>query len=192
MAYHHGDLRNTLVTEGRRLLREVGPTKLSLRALARRVGVSHTAAYRHFADKEALLEAVAVAGFEALTSVTRAAAAGGADPLAGLADTARAYVRFAQKDPETFRLMFQRVGARPAQAVAAASAFAVLEGLVTSGQAAGVLRAGDPFAMALTMWSAVHGAARLVVDEAAPPGSGDAEALVMTVAVGMLQGIGAR
>ena len=71
--YHHGDLRNALIQAGLAILAEEGTHALSLRAAARRSGVSHAAPYRHFADKEALLAAIAEQGFNTLAASVRAA-----------------------------------------------------------------------------------------------------------------------
>src|SRR5689334_12922453 len=94
--YHHGNLRAALLAEAVRVLAEADAATLSLRDLARRLGVSHAAPYRHFADKDALLAAIAQQGFELLTAELETAAALHPDePLRQLADTGWAYVRFA-------------------------------------------------------------------------------------------------
>ena len=97
--YHHGDLRPALLRAAAKILEKEGTGAISLRELARRTGVSHTAPYRHFADREALLAALAEEGFALL----------GGD-LEGKAwrEQAVAYVRFALANPERFRLMFTR------------------------------------------------------------------------------------
>lgn len=103
--YHHGDLRSALVEEGLRQLAANDVEDLSLREIARNVGVSATAVYRHFPDKQALLAALAREGTEQLAReqmVAQAAAGGGLD---GFDETGRAYVRFALANPALFRLM---------------------------------------------------------------------------------------
>ncbi len=192
MGYHHGDLRNTLLVEGRAFLREVGVDAISLRSLSRRIGVTHTAVYRHFPNKEALLEGVAVAGFADLSHATAAAIASAQGTEHALASAGLAYVDFAQQDPETFRLMFRRTARSDAQTTAAGEAFAVLERLVSDGQAEGTLRSGDPFLLALTLWSTVHGIARLVVDDALPPRAvTDGKWLAAAVSANLMRGVGA-
>ncbi|HBY24219.1 MAG: TetR/AcrR family transcriptional regulator [Propionibacteriaceae bacterium] len=104
-SYHHGDLRATLVSAGMAMLEESEP--FSLRALARRAGVSPTAPYRHFPDREALESALAVEGLRALMVEL---AANGATPTSSeqIAELAVRYVRFALARPALFRLMFGR------------------------------------------------------------------------------------
>jgi AcrR family transcriptional regulator len=108
-AYHHGDLRVALLDNGLRLLAVGGtPDKLSLREVARAAGVSATAVYHHFPDKNALLDALAAEGLTRLAAAQHQAfdAAGGGS--AGFAATGRAYVRFALENPALFRLIGER------------------------------------------------------------------------------------
>src|SRR5579859_4246626 len=105
--YHYGNLRSALLAEALRALAEGGPASLSLRELARRLGVSHAAPYRHFADKDVLLAAIAQQGFELLAAEVEAAAAQHPDEsLFQLADMGWAYVRFALRQPQHFQVMF--------------------------------------------------------------------------------------
>jgi AcrR family transcriptional regulator len=105
--YHHGRLRAVLLAEAERTLREQGIDALSLRDLARQAGVSHAAPRRHFADRQALLEALAEAGFIRLGDEVRAAIdQAGEDYQAGLRAVATAYVRFAIQDAALLQLMF--------------------------------------------------------------------------------------
>jgi AcrR family transcriptional regulator len=105
-SYHHRDLRQALIRSALEILSEAGVAALSLRAAARRAGVSAMAPYRHFADKEALLAAVAEFGFRELLARLTAATAAAADPRAGLAALGVAYVLFAREQPSLFKLMF--------------------------------------------------------------------------------------
>src|SRR2546423_10801996 len=95
--YHHGDLPAALLRAAGRVLEQKGIGALSLRDAARRAGVSHNAPYRHFADREALLGALAAEGFALLAKRLR----GQRGPELGMA-----YVRFALEHPQRFRLMF--------------------------------------------------------------------------------------
>jgi AcrR family transcriptional regulator len=88
------------------VLEEEGLTGLTLRAVARRAGLSHAAPYNHFADREALLAAVAAEGFHRLGEAIAAAAAGDADPRARLRALARGYLSFPAAHPGLYRLMF--------------------------------------------------------------------------------------
>lgn len=173
-AYHHGDLRPALLAAAAALLAEQGVTGLSLRAVARGAGVSAMAPYRHFADKAALLAALAEDGFRRLESVLTAAA--GATAPDRLRAQGVAYVGFALAEPALFRLMFgPEIGdkaAHPGLAAAGAAAFAVLEEGVAACRpdAAPAARAE----MALACWSLAHGTAALAVDGRLP---GDAARL---------------
>lgn len=153
--YHHGDLRAALIDAGEALLDAGGD--ISLREAARMAGVSPTAAYRHFADKDALLAALAVRGFQEFGRALGEAAAGApADVVVALG---RAYLRFALARPGRFRLMFGPLLARVGDQIpelqdAARRSFAALEGA-----------AGDRDE-ALRRWSLVHGLAHLLLDGA--------------------------
>src|SRR4030088_2102693 len=103
--YHHGDLRAALVRAAIQLLEESGETDLSLRAVARRAGVSPAAPYRHYADREALVSAVAAVGYRELAERLAAAHPAPATPEQ-LASVAVAYVQFALEQPALFRMMF--------------------------------------------------------------------------------------
>ena len=155
--YHHADLRPALLAAARRMLAESGPEALSLREVARKTGVSHNAPYRHFADREALLAAVAAEGFAALAERTRAAGAAAA-PGKRLGAMGAAYVRFALEEPNLFRLMFGgavRGREHPDLAAAGARAYAVLTGEV------GV---GKESPRAVAAWATVHGLAHLLLE----------------------------
>ncbi len=103
--YHHGDLRRTLVQIAREQIAESGAQAMSLASLARRAGVSQPAPYRHFADRNALLEAVTTEGFEEFSAaLTAAATSGGRD--GALKAMALAYVAFGEANIELYRLMF--------------------------------------------------------------------------------------
>ncbi|MGA1811242.1 TetR/AcrR family transcriptional regulator [Frondihabitans sp. 4ASC-45] len=103
--YHHGSLREVLLAEGRQLLMEEGPNAVTIRGLAKRAGVSHSAPLRHFADRDALLDAIAAEGFEEL-SVALSAAEGQDDFAAQLRDYAHAHVHFALDNGPLMELMF--------------------------------------------------------------------------------------
>jgi AcrR family transcriptional regulator len=175
--YHHGDLRNALIQAGLSILAEEGVQALTLRAVARRVGVSHAAPYRHFSDKEALLAAIAEQGFDLLTaSVGAAAERFPADPAAQLAEAGWAYVQFALEHPAHLRVMFGGVIRTPAMhpglRTAGARAFTSLGDIVQAGQQAGTIIDGAPEQLTLTAWSLVHGLAVLLIEQQIPAGIG--------------------
>jgi AcrR family transcriptional regulator len=163
--YHHGNLRPALLEQAERTLREQGLDGLSLRELARQVGVSHAAPRRHFADRQALLDALAESGWERLGAETRAAAQrAGTDYEARLRAAGRAYVRFATRDAALLEVMFAGRQGRQAAALreAATRAFSVLVDLVREGQDSGVLERGDPERMALVLFATTQGIAAIV------------------------------
>ena len=159
--YHHADLRAALIEAALDLLAREGADSLSLRAVARQAGVSAMAPYRHYADKEALLAAVAGFGFSGLRAALLAADAG-APPGGALIEQAVAYVRYALDNPALFRLMFgpRRVFVHPELLAAGQTAFAVLAGRVSAETPATEQRENR----ALACWSLVHGLASLFLD----------------------------
>jgi AcrR family transcriptional regulator len=158
--YHHGDLHAALVRAAMELLEESGETELSLRAVARRAGVSAAAPYRHYADREALVSAVAAVGYRELAERLAAAHPSPSTPEQ-LANVAIAYVQFALERPALFRIMFgepcDRDNDQRVAATAAVSQYvhAIVER--TFPQA-------DPDAMATAVWALVHGLAFLHLD----------------------------
>jgi AcrR family transcriptional regulator len=162
-SYHHGDLRAAVVEEGLRLLRGREAESLSLREIARNVGVSATALYRHFPDRASLLEALADAGYAQLAREQAAAGEGGG--AAGFAAMGQAYVRFALANPGLFRLIFvaKPTHAHPALAAPEGSAASLLQ--------MGIEQLMGPeappearFAAMLRAWALVHGLAMLILD----------------------------
>jgi AcrR family transcriptional regulator len=158
--YHHGDLRRALLDAAETLMAE-GTDDPSLRAVARRAGVSHAAPYKHFADRKALRAGVAARGFDDLRQRMRAAAEG--DPDHALRAVGRAYVAFALDRPALYRLMFGPEFAdgrgTPELDRAAADAF---EALVDTGGPA--TQSQDARTTAVAQWSLVHGLATLLID----------------------------
>ena len=159
--YHHGNLREALLGAAARALEVGGAGSLTLRELSRELGVSHASPRRHFADKQALLDALARRGFEQLGAITaRAAKDRGEDFTARLIRLARAYVGFALKHPALFGLMFEakhRADAPPGLLEASERTFAPPLALFAQGQATGEVVAGDPAHLALGTMAAVQG-----------------------------------
>lgn len=163
--YHHGNLRSALLSQAELTLRDGSVESLSLRELARQVGVSHGAPRRHFPDRQALLDALAEAGFARLGAELRgAAAAAGEDFQARLHATGAAYVRFATEDAALLELMFAGKHREPHGALnqAAERAFSVLLELIEQGQAKGVLAHGEPQRIGLVLFATVQGIAALI------------------------------
>jgi AcrR family transcriptional regulator len=163
--YHHGNLRTALLAEAERTVRERGVQGLSLRELARAVGVSHGAPRRHFSDRDALLDALAVSGFERLGAEMRAAVDGaGEDFRARLRATGGSYVRFATRDPALLELMFASKNRDPSGPLHDASmrAFSVFLELIEQGQADGAIEAGEPERVGLVLFATIQGIAALL------------------------------
>jgi len=185
-AYHHGDLRRELVATATDLLRRQDGGELTLRAVARAAGVSQTAPYRHFADKNALLAAIAEAGFAKLESRCEGALATTVGSHNRLHQLGKAYVQFALDEPALFRLMFSaelgqfkdqysELVARGKQ-VHDMMRVAVEEILAESGESA-----EEAFAACVAAWSLVHGLAFLLIDRAIKPPPHETEALIDAV-----------
>lgn len=166
--YHHGDLRRALLDAARELVAERGVEGLTLRATARRAGVSHAAPYHHFADLHDLVAALAVEGLTRLRDEQREVAARPGTAVERIRALGVAYVRFALDDPFLFRLMWRpelRGDAGPtAVDEAGAESYAPLVTAIADGQTSGELVDGDAAGLALGAWSAVHGLAVLLVD----------------------------
>lgn len=163
--YHHGRLREALLDAAWRSVREHGAEQLSLRELAREVGVSHAAPRRHFPDRQALLDALAIAGFERMDVELRTAVAGaGVDYRDRLVAATRAYFRFAVDDPALLELMYTGKHRPGADAVVAAVAapLGLLEAMLAEGRERGELGDGDPERIGVLMFATVHGLAAMV------------------------------
>lgn len=159
-SYHHGDLPATLVRSAMQMLDEDGDVDLSLRAVARRAGVSSAAPYRHFPDRISLLSAIAAVGYQELMSTM---AEQHPEPATAddLADLAVAYVQFALRRPGLFRVMFAEGCDRgsPERVAAVEAVNGYLQAAV-----ARMIDTDDPAATATGMWSLVHGLAFLHLD----------------------------
>ncbi|MEU9126253.1 TetR/AcrR family transcriptional regulator [Streptomyces sp. NPDC048506] len=159
--YHHGDLRAALLTRAEQTLRDKGPGALSLRELARDLGVSHAAPSRHFKDKQALLDALALVGFErmdaALTASQAAAGAPFADRVGALA---RAYVDFATANAALLDLMYTvKHDPEASEALIAAGQRlgAMAVDVVAEGQRSGDVRQGPAVQIGMPVFTTLHG-----------------------------------
>jgi len=186
-AYHHGDLRAALLAEGLRLLEEREDADLSLRELARGVGVSATAVYRHFPDKEALREALAQAAYDRLGEAQREAAAAFDDVGEQFQAMGRTYVRFALDHPALFRLMSSiaphgdlfDLGVDHDDAAARLLRAYALR-LAGEGASVDVART-----IAVRAWALVHGLAVLMLDGYVPRDEALIDAVVDTRQLGL-------
>lgn len=166
--YHHGDLSRALLQEALRTIEKGGVAALTMRAVGKKLGVSRTALYRHFADKSALLAAVATEGFRTLRLQTEDAWATHGGGRAGFEAMGETYVQFAVAHPSHYRVMFggHVRDASPDSDLAkeGAGAFQVLVDALVSQQAQGLVRRDNPLALAQYIWANVHGIAMLAID----------------------------
>ena len=194
-AYHHGELRESLLETAGALLEKDGPAGLSLRKVGRQLGVTPGAPYRHFEDKDALLTALATGGFQKLRGAMLADQEGAPDGRERLRRVGVGYLDFASAHPELFRLMFGWMPARdvPELCDAGDAAFAALRGVLEGCEEEGLLSRSVSEA-GLLAWSAVHGAAflsidgRLKLEEPAP----DSECILNLMHDSIWSGIGKR
>lgn len=168
-AYHHGDLRQALLDAAMRRLEKEGAESLTLRAVARDAGVSHNAPYHHFLSAGALLAALAAEGLRRLSGAMDARMkTHGGDALRDLQQTGVAYVVFAARHPDLFRLIFGRVPAEDDAELrgAARATFAILQRAVVRCFDEKLIDAAthDARTTALAAWSLTHGLAYLAVD----------------------------
>ncbi|MFI6777309.1 TetR/AcrR family transcriptional regulator [Nocardia sp. NPDC050412] len=201
--YHHGSLRTALVDAGVALAREGGPDRVILREAARVAGVSHSAAYRHFADREALLADVSRSARSELAAQMRRGVDSAADPVLRLGAVGTAYIDFALTEPGLFRTAFyshppadtNSRDSQPAEEVESppesAEPFEILNQVLDEAQAAGLLDSNRRPGAAIAAWSAVHGLAGLLVDGPLPTTRADIdfalEQVLGLVARGLLQ-----
>ena len=182
-AYHHGSLREALVAAGMEALDGPDGKEVSLRELARKVGVSPTAVYRHFPDKQALVEALASEGLAMLGAAQAEAAAKVGGGALGFAETGRAYVRFALAHPALFRLMYTQ-GNPVEHDVSGDPAGRLLQKMTRdlSGNT------DDADRLALQAWSIAHGIAMLMLDGRIPADDALIDRLLNTENLFRLQG----
>lgn len=171
--YHHGRLKEALIEAARRLAAERGLAGVSLAEIAKRVGVTAAAPYRHFADRDALMSELARRGFAQFADDLIAAWDGGTpDPLAAARRMGAAYLGFARREPGLYASMFGQASAldEPSLGQAADRALEALRRAC----AAMLARAGAPHAdaraLALKVWSLSHGVAMLAISGHLAPG----------------------
>lgn len=176
-SYHHGSLREALIDAGLRALEGSANHDVSLRELAREVGVSPAAVYRHFPNKDALLAALAAEGLAMLGHAQRTAydAAGGGGP--GFAETGRAYIRFALAHPALFRLIYAHGDPANFKSDQPDPASELLHETTVA-----LTGSDGPAAerLALQAWAIAHGVAMLMLDKRLPADDALIERLIDT------------
>ncbi|MDW6063780.1 TetR/AcrR family transcriptional regulator [Streptomyces sp. FXJ1.4098] len=169
--YHHGDLRTALLTRAEQTLRDRGPAALSLRELARDIGVSHAAPSRHFKDKQALLDALALEGFDRFLGALTAARESGEAFADRLDAVARAYVGFATDNAALLELMYSvkhEPGASKELIACSQRLAALATGLIEEGQRRDEVRPGPVEGIMLPVMAAIHGFATLAANGTLP------------------------
>lgn len=167
--YHHGDLKNALIKAGVEILSKEGIEGLSLRKVAQRAGVSHSAPYSHFPDKQSLIAAISTEGFSQLYAELDAAVSPHADdPKRQLMEGTQAYARFAMEHTDIFRIMFsgalEKEKDYPAFVEIAQKTFERVVDIVLACQTAKILGAGSPEVLAVSVWGQVHGIVSLALE----------------------------
>lgn len=166
--YHHGNLRNALIIAAAELIEERGSTAFSMIDTSRRAGVSSAAPYRHFKDKDHLLEAVCQVAFMALTESTQTSAAmntkGTTEHIIALG---KAYITFVSQHPQFYDLMWgehaiRAIDANPAQ-LKSSGFYVLVESVQIWSQQAG-LEDCDPVELATQLWACVHGFSTLALN----------------------------
>lgn len=155
--YHHGSLRKSALREAHRILARKGADAVTVRAVARGVGVTPNALYRHFKDKSALLATLAEDGFRELWQAFRAIRA--KDSRRRFREMAKAYVQFGATKPAVLQLMFeQNITKVKDSALEQAAKQAFMELLAAAASAAGLpIESTDSMQLAVACWSLVHG-----------------------------------
>jgi AcrR family transcriptional regulator len=172
--YHHGDLRHALIAAGLQLLTEEGTASLDLRKVARLVGVSHSASYYHFPDKQSFLAAINEEGFRRLAlAMQEALSTAPNSPFDHLQAITRAYLLFAQAHPALMREMFSGMTiereAFPSLRATQKEVYRFYIEVVKRGQEQGKIVDGDPCELASVIWSLLHGTAMLLIEHQMRP-----------------------
>lgn len=162
--YHHGKLREALLERAMETIEEAGMDGLSLRQLARDVNVSHGAPAKHFRDKQALIDAMALAGFQSMNQLLAAASQSGKDLKSRFVSVAQGYVDFALSHPALLTMMYSTKHHPDSSAELRATgeqSIHVARSLIVEAQEAGALAPGDPETLAMVCFVSLHGAALL-------------------------------
>ena len=196
--YHHGHLREALLDAAHRLIAESGPESFTLAEACRQAGVSTAAPYRHFADRNALIDSVAARGFAQLTERLKAARDRHEQgSVKSIVSMGQAYVAFAAAEPALFRLMFGRHRLPPPTEQAMAEGAGCFKVLLEAVAAWLCKTGGTPaeqLNIAMPLWTIVHGTSHLLIDhdfDNVAPGT-DVDQLVARATEAFLAGASAK
>ena len=165
--YHHGDLRTALINATVEMINQYGVESITMRKLSEWVGVSRTAAYRHFSDKTDLLTATAIEGFKQFTLALQVGRLDTSiDEINQFRMMGQAYIRFAMENPAYYRLMFGDTVIQESEALRKAcdASFNELLIMIERLQGIGVISGDEPKMQAIYIWSLMHGLSSLIID----------------------------
>lgn len=165
-SYHHGNLREALLSKGLELLESSMDAKFSMRELTRTIGVSANSVYRHFANKEELLTALAIQGFQKLLEAQALAIQNASNSEKGFITAGRQYIHFAVQNPMLFRLMYGRfVVSHDDETLKQLANLAYVGMLYAAAQALKLdVESREAKMVATKAWSVVHGLSHLLID----------------------------
>jgi len=164
-SYHHGDLKSALFKACHKLLKNTDPSEISLRSVADLAGVSHSAIYRHFKDKEELLDLMAAYGFDRLASAQKKAFEKEENSAEGFIQLGLAYIKFATTNPHYYKIMFFTRRELPSMTLKRAQirSYSVLVSSCKT-YLRDKQKQKDPREYALMCWSLVHGYSNLCIE----------------------------
>ncbi|MBI5353941.1 MAG: TetR/AcrR family transcriptional regulator [Chloroflexi bacterium] len=170
-SYHHGDLKNALISAAIEIVAQEGVYGLTLRKAARKAGVSHNAPYAHFTDKQALIAAIAVDGHSKIQSlISKVVEKYPNDPLQQLVHLAWAYVQFGLRSPAHYKITFSGLIENeknyPAFVEVSQLSMSAIKKITADCQSAGILKKSDYEVemVAVSMWGLIHGLVSLVIE----------------------------
>lgn len=165
--YHHGDLRVALIAAAVEMITQQGLESITMRSLSEWIGVSRTAAYRHFENKEALLTATAIAGFDQFGLALHTARNNKSlDEIARFKEMGKAYLEFAIQNPAYYQLMFGNTIIQQSDALSASgsSAYNELLSMIKTLQEKALIAPSEPHVKAIYIWALMHGLASLTIN----------------------------
>lgn len=166
-AYHHGNLKQTLLNTARKIIDEEGSGALTMRRVAQDIGVSATATYRHFANRDELLAGVLVVAFNELGSAMREARLAATHPVEGFLATGYAYLDFAMNNKHCYQVLFSAECNKVAHPELGEAGNAAFKEVITSAQLCydkGFLGSRQPMEIAMAGWINTHGLASAYLD----------------------------